>query len=268
MNSKAFTLIELLVVISIIGLLASIVLASLEGGEQRAITGKAMSFSHTVRVSLGSDLVGEWKFEEGSGITAKDSSGSDNHGTLVNSPQWVAGIFGKALEFNGSTNYVRVPDSQDLRIENEITLEAWVNSKDLDRSSYIINKRHSSSTLAWRSYTIGCGSNKFRFYISDASQTYTLYTNNTYNGNEWHHIVGTWDGNNMRIYVNASEDGLMPKTGSIPYDTNYLYIGGFDSTPEFIGTIDEVRIYDHALDMAEIQQLYAEGAVEHSLVLK
>ena len=63
MNTKSFTLIELLVVVSILGLLSSLVLIGLQGAKDQADIGKAQEFSHTVRVSLGADLVGEWRLD-------------------------------------------------------------------------------------------------------------------------------------------------------------------------------------------------------------
>ena len=51
-------------------------------------------------------LVGWWKFDDGSGTTARDWSGQGNTGTLVNSPTWVVGKIGGALSFNGSNQYI------------------------------------------------------------------------------------------------------------------------------------------------------------------
>ena len=55
-------------------------------------------------------------FDEGSGNTANDHSGNGNDGKLVNKPKWVAGKYGKALEFNGTNNYVEVETPHDLPI--------------------------------------------------------------------------------------------------------------------------------------------------------
>ncbi|RJS75398.1 PEGA domain-containing protein, partial [Methanophagales archaeon] len=78
----------------------------------------------TTQVAGG--LVGYWKFDEGAGTTAVDSSGNNNNGTLIDNPDWVNGKIGKALGFNGSTNYVEINDSDSLDGFDEITIEAWV----------------------------------------------------------------------------------------------------------------------------------------------
>ena len=62
-----------------------------------------------------SGLVGLWTFDAGSGNTAADSSPSGNTGTLVNSPAWITGKIAGALQFNGRSNYVNVPDSSSLK---------------------------------------------------------------------------------------------------------------------------------------------------------
>ncbi|MFH1657194.1 MAG: LamG-like jellyroll fold domain-containing protein [bacterium] len=257
-----FTLIELLVVISIIGLLASIVLASLEGGERRAITGKAMSFSHTVRVSLGADLVGEWKLDEGSGISAKDTSGSDNHGTLVNSPQWVNGIFGKALEFNG-TNYIDTGVvASDLGVSGAVskTVSVWVYTKGFNNGgifelgSHVIGQDFSLRTTAtdnlWRAQFWSTPDFDFNY---DSK-------------NKWVHFVFMHDGTRGVVYADAKEvayENSAMNTG----DAKTFKIGRWASN-NFIGLIDEVQLFNQALDMSEIQQLYAEGVVRHGLTLK
>jgi len=79
-------------------------------------------------------IVGEWHLNSDSGITAFDSSGNDNHGTLYNKPQWTTDkINGShALSFDGIDDYVLVNDDDSLDILDNITIEAWV--KPLEHS--------------------------------------------------------------------------------------------------------------------------------------
>src|SRR5262249_32853026 len=72
-------------------------------------------------------LVAAYGFEEPSGTTAVDSSGKGNTGTLVNGPtRTTSGKFGSALTFDGTNDYVNVPDSASLNLTNAVTMEAWV----------------------------------------------------------------------------------------------------------------------------------------------
>ena len=80
--------------------------------------------------SASAELVGCWKLNEGAGLTAADSSGNRNDGALVGAPQWVAGFYGGALQFNGQTSYVEIPTSDSLEIHGQVTVAAWINWTD------------------------------------------------------------------------------------------------------------------------------------------
>ena len=69
-------------------------------------------------------LVGYWKFDEGSGKKAIDSSDHENHGMITGKPKWVKGQFGEALELDGAT-FVEVQDSASLDIFDKLTMQAW-----------------------------------------------------------------------------------------------------------------------------------------------
>ena len=271
MNSKAFTLIELLVVISILGILASVVLISMEGATDQAEQKKAMEFSHTVRVSLGADLMGEWRFDENTGIEAKDSSGYDNHGTLVNfsdPPDWTdQGIFDNALVFDGVNDYVNCGTDPSLTLLNAITMEAWVFPTSHANYPRIVKFGVSESNSQGTHLQLTT-SDYFRFYIGDG--TVKRYASKQGNLNEWTHLVGTFDGQNVILYMNGvlADSSAFSAATTISYNNSSRYIGTFSSgSSPFIGTIDEVRVYDRALSSAEVYKLYAQGAASHGLAL-
>src|SRR5690349_7973266 len=76
--------------------------------------------------SAATGLVAAYSFDEGTGTTAGDSSGSGNAGTVANAT-WVGGKFGNALSFNGTTALVTVANAASLQLSSGMTLEAWVN---------------------------------------------------------------------------------------------------------------------------------------------
>src|SRR5258706_16194343 len=76
----------------------------------------------------GSGLVGYWKLDDALGITAADSSGSGNPGTLINGPLWTPGKVGTALSFDGVNDYVDLNNSPSLNPSTQITLAAWINT--------------------------------------------------------------------------------------------------------------------------------------------
>ena len=74
----------------------------------------------------------------------------------------------------------------------------------------------------------------------------------------WTHVAGTYDGSNMRIYIDGSESNSIGKTGSIATSTIALHLG--DRTNQatnrrWQGRLDDVRIYDRALSATEVQVL-------------
>ena len=75
-------------------------------------------------------IVGLWLFDEDGGDTAKDSSGNKNDGKLLGNPKWVAGKFGKALQFDGSSTSVDCgnTDTLDIPTNSAVTMCAWVKS--------------------------------------------------------------------------------------------------------------------------------------------
>src|SRR5690348_14270168 len=72
-------------------------------------------------------LVAAYGFDEGSGTTVTDASGNGNTGTIKNATWAASGKFGKALQFNGTTALVTIPNKASLQLSSGMTLEAWVN---------------------------------------------------------------------------------------------------------------------------------------------
>src|SRR3954447_12408550 len=116
-------------------------------------------------------LVAAYGFNEGSGTTAGDSSGSGNVGA-VNGATWsVAGRFGGALSFNGTSSSVTVNDSNSLDLTTGMTLEAWVNPSSLSNYRTVMMKEDGS----WLSYLL---------YANDGYPRPAVYLHNTAHGDQ------------------------------------------------------------------------------------
>src|SRR5262249_10842135 len=77
--------------------------------------------------AAASGLVAAFGFDEGSGTTVADQSGRGNNGTVASTTWATTGKYGKALQFNGSSSLVTIPDAASLHLTSGLTLEAWVN---------------------------------------------------------------------------------------------------------------------------------------------
>lgn len=216
--------------------------------------------------TLGRGLIDEhtlayWKFDEGSGKTAGDSSENGNTGEIENA-KWTDGISGTALFFDGKSSRVVVPDSDSLHPETgDITIEAWIKvasdpkgwGPGASGAGAIVFKQNA---YQWNVHgelngTLWFGIWGARLESTDAY----LFSEHI---DEWHHTALTFEGKSQeaKIYV----DGKLVKEGtvaeSVDRSTAPLYIGyKGDDNVYFHGTIDEVRISDVVRTKEEIQNM-------------
>jgi len=205
------------------------------------------------------DMVSYWKLDEGEGTTATDSV-DGNHGTLINGPGWTTGQVGSALSFDGSNDYVGIPDSASLDITDAITLEAWVYPTYSPWSGMrIIDKM----TVGYSdSYLLDTYPNNKVRMITNPS---VLTTTERIPTNAWTHIVATFDSNAgvQRIYLNGILKAEKIFTPGLKMTLNNrpvrLGANSYLSGNWFRGIMDEVAIYDRAVSAEEIEQHYENG---------
>ncbi len=223
-----------------------------------------VSFVLVLSVALTSaakaELVGWWRFDEGSGTIVTDLSEYGNNGTLQGDPQWVNGKFGKALQFNGIDEFVEIPHADILTVDNEVTVMAWINTErhafsDTENYQGIVAK--SNSPRSYSLYTQGSGT----LHFSTTSTTTNAYVGSSSSGqvplNEWVHVAAKVEDGGHVYYINGEPAGtggsdiVLPGTD----DTSPVVIGrtGEGASRSFLGMIDDVRIYNHALTQEEIQ---------------
>ncbi len=260
MSRKGFTLIELLVVVAVLALLASIVFSNLGGAREGARISNALSFQSQTHSLLGSDLVGWWNFNEGSGTTTRDISGYDNHGNIIGATyvEGVPGTGGTALSFNGVDNYVWLPS---VNPTDAITVAAWV--KSAHSTGYSASWQIVSKYEAYILGTGSAGSRSMSFIISIPGSGWQYGPSyNVPDPDNWHYFVGTYD---SRTGLRALHvDGVLRDTrtseGTINPDTGPINLAQRECCPGqvFNGLIDDVRIYSRALTSQEVQTLYAQ----------
>lgn len=195
-------------------------------------------------------LVAAWGFDAGSGATVADRSGRGNTGTL-SGPAWTAGRFGGALSFDGVNDRVNVSDSGSLDLTTGMTVEAWVRPTSIASWRTVLLKERTGG-LSYALYCSNDGGVPAAWAYAggaerDATATLGLPTGT------WSHLATTYDGANLRLYLNGSQIASRSVIGSIAVSTRPLRIGGNAIWSEwFAGQIDEVRVYNRALSAAEI----------------
>lgn len=215
-------------------------------------------------------LVGEWRFDEGAGQVVADSSPSGLTARLGIAPGpdgadpvWVPGVSGSALRFDGDDDVV-VPDSPALE-PARISIEASVRRQGTPgRYAYIVSKGSNGGVTG--SYGLYTGAGRgMAFYVSMGSTSYVVSPAATpaqvWDG-AWHHVVGTYDGQRVRLYLDGVEvGGGSPDTHPIVYGlaSSDPYIGTYRGGCElgFTGDLDTVRIWGAALTSAEVAPLAA-----------
>lgn len=209
-------------------------------------------------------LAGHWKLDEASGTTAVDSAGGNDgtmQGGLHASANSFPGKLGKALSFDGNNDYVSVANNAALNPTSAITVTAWVKRSSNGSRDFIVSKGKSAGGgdhQYWLEFT---AANELVFLLEDGSGAVHKLTaaDTTFTDNSWHHIAATYDGNIQKIYVDGVADSAtISWTDSIDTTADDLVLGNrsFYYNIPYGGLIDDVRIYERALTVDEIQALY------------
>ena len=156
---------------------------------------------------------------------------------------------GKALKFNGSTDYVSIPNYVLFPLIDQITIEAWIKPASVSQDERIVDDIGVGGTDGFLLDLIG-GTPRLIIGSVGLSAASSLPV-----ANVWYHIAGTYDGSQMSIYVNGVLEGSMSSSGSIPTNGYNLLIGTEqDSLGNFFnGVIDEVRLWSTALNADQIR---------------
>ncbi len=226
--------------------------------------------------------IGHWKLDECQGLTAFDSSGLGNTGTIIigasgsqntigtcavgTSAAWTNGAVGKinsSLNFDGNDDFVTVSNTK-LKGLTELTISLWV-KRNINRSNSGILGENFSGTPTSRLINVWGDYGNPGITIWDSSgNTDSIHSNTPHINGVWEHITVMFKGGEyLKIFrngiENASKNTTITKLNENPAWTN-LYIGKYASYV-FNGQIDDVRIYNYALTSEQVKQVYNDGAV-------
>jgi len=199
-------------------------------------------------------LVSHWKFDDGAGPVAYDSVGN-NDGTIYGAT-WTNGILSGALAFDSEEeDYVDCGDDPSLFGMSAITLSAWVKPESTGTTGRIIASYQGRSPTYALYMDSGEENAGFNLYLEGGS-AFAYETDNELTFGAWHHVVGTYDGSEMTIYLDGTARAIESVAlGTVNSAGDPVSIGGRGYY--FDGLIDDARIYDKALSAEEVGRLYA-----------
>ena len=211
-------------------------------------------------------LVAYYPFDE----NAYDASENGNHGIIYSVIPATnrCGIQKRAFEFDGLKSEIVIPNSAVLDNLTNISLCAWVKptiSFYGTGNNAIIDKGYYSHIPPSYQYHLGITGNEYPYHPASfafsvsISNEYTLVQSNSHiwSPGTWYFVVGTYDGNYLKLYINGEIDSIEFRPGVIDHFGKDIHIGKFGNLNAYTpAVIDDIRIYNRALFQNEILILY------------
>jgi chitodextrinase len=224
-----------------------------ESGRSLAASAKTPGYEPAV------GLLGFWRLDEAGGVTAADSSGHYNDGTIIGAA-WTQGRVEQGLDFDGVNDYVCIRADPALDNLDAVTMSAWIYPR-VDAHWHVLDKGDGDKRI----YAEGANltlNGRIRY---TGTHAYSESVGNTVTLDAWQHVAMAWsrsDGT-TRLYRNGVEIEYAIQdigSGSVLDDTSYPFVVGTRGALRqgyfFDGIIDEVRLYDRAFSAQEVWDLY------------
>lgn len=199
-----------------------------------------------------------WHFDEGKGKETEDAT-DGLVGTFTGNIKWAEGISGDALEFGGKVGgaqYVEIPHSDEVDIDEALTMAAWVYPNEPPGDKFTIFFK-----LSYYMQLEPNGGSIAYYFYETAAPGYHLSSEKV-PIKEWSHVAVVWDGKEINFYINGKKDASVIKQGGIGRSNREnIKIGGENAgcCPRFFqGRIDEVMLANYALSGADIERMMNE----------
>jgi hypothetical protein len=192
-------------------------------------------------------LQGRWKFDEGTGTVAHDSSGMSNDGTLQNGVTWTAGKSGTAVSFNGSNQYISVPATGMPSATGAQTISWWMNYDSVPSGNQCVIGLTNDAVGS----AVQCGFRNGQLTVWKFGGGVLAQAPAPSTG-AWHNFAYTFDGTTHRLYIEGTEVSssvAAPQT-AVPDKVEFgRWSGGSEY---YAGKLDEVSIYGQVLSASQI----------------
>jgi len=187
---------------------------------------------------------------------ASDFSTKGNHGIPQGNLQYVTGKLGQAAQFDGTSSYISIVANSNLKMQGAITLAAWIKPSEFPSGNNCSNILSDHSSMYNNGKIFRFQSNRVEFLLDAEGSKEVGYTWTELN--VWKYIVATFDGGQMKLYIDGVLTNFVDNSRLIATNPNPILIGKSGWGEYFKGLIDQLRIYDRALTQAEITELYNE----------
>lgn len=216
----------------------------------------------TLQVTGAANLLLEYKLNETSGATASDDSGNNRDATLLNglnfSGNSIDGPESSALKISEPEELVNVDLGSSL-LTTGYSWSLWVNSaidpddapaySTVNPTSDVLGMNWSSGNTTWR---------KTAFHQKSNGDFVHAQLTTNINANTWYHIAGTWDGSNLKVYLNGSLEATTAVT-TIKAQSGNLNLSSPGSESDSTTSLDHFQLLDRALTDIEVLTLYNSG---------
>ena len=211
------------------------------------------SFTHAVEPD--DSLVLYLSFDKLEGKKVTDHSNHGNHGETQGKPELVKGKFGNALKFNGTSDWVVIPHHESLTVDEDVTVMAWINTERHEgpggaRWQGILAKSNGPRSYSFYTEIPSTG---LHFSVGGSGSVST----GKVKLDEWQHVVAQIEDGAHIYYINGEPAGDFPGKNPAPgkaYTADALVGKTHEGSREFLGLIDEVRIWNRALTEDEVKK--------------
>jgi hypothetical protein len=217
-----------------------------------------------VNADTTTGLIGWWRFDDGSGTLAVDSSGNANTGALNNAPAWTRGHLGKAISLNGtSQDFLKTGLS--TTTTTNLSISMWVNVTSNAGGYAALIAAHNAGDDYVEGFNMdqgaagSAGFTEVNFECASSNGEDNLM-NASFAFGTWVHValITPDGGGHATLYINGVQQKSRNACGSM--SINNLFIGarhfGGSDTGFLNGIVDDVRIYNRVLSVSDILQLY------------
>jgi hypothetical protein len=201
------------------------------------------------------NIVGVWLLDEGRGDVAEDLSGNGHDGQIAGA-KFADGKFGKALQFERNGE-VRIDSTEKLQLGEQLTMMAYFNTQAVDDWHQIIAK---DSEYLLRIDPPGEGTRMSAFVNLNGGWE-PRASAFVPKEDTWYHFAAVYDSEvqQLRVYVDAVLSGQSGRAGKPNPGNAPVTFGHWNGGSRFVGTIDEVAIFNVALEEDDIMEIATDG---------